>query len=69
MKTLKQIKADSRVYEVCNVSGEAFNEGIKYEINLEDGYVFSDGSSLAYAESVADLNVLMADIEEIGGKK
>lgn len=64
MKTLKQIRADHRVYEVRNVSGEDFNEGIKYELNLEDGYIFSDGSSLSYAESVADLNKLLEDIEE-----
>lgn len=62
MKTLKQIRADNRVYEVRNVSGEDFNEGIKYEISLEDGFMFSDGSSLEYAESVADLNVLIKDI-------
>lgn len=62
MKTLKQIRADARVYEVINVSGQDFNEGIKYEISLNDGYTFSDGSSLAYAESVADLNDLLDDI-------
>ena len=65
MKTLKQIRADSRVYEVRNVSGEDFNEGIKYEISLEDGFIFDDGSSLAYAESVADLNTLINEIEEV----
>lgn len=63
MKTLKQIKADRRVYEVRDVSGQDFNEGIKYEINLEDGYIFDDGSSLAYARNVADLNVLIDSIE------
>lgn len=62
--TLKQIKADSRVYEVRNVSGEDFNEGIKYEISLADGFMFDDGSSLAYAESVADLNALLGDVIE-----
>lgn len=65
MKTLKQIRADSRVYEVRNVSGEDFNEGIKYEISLDDGYAFSDGSSLSYAGSIADLNDLIDDIEEV----
>lgn len=50
------------MYEVRNVSGEDFREGIKYEINLADGFMFDDGSSLAYAESVADLNVLINDI-------
>ena len=66
MKTLKQIKTDSRVYEVRNVSGEDFNEGIKYEISLKDGFVFDDGlgSSVAYAESIADLNALLKEIIE-----
>lgn len=62
MKTLKQIRADHRVYEVRNVSGMDFNDGIKYEISLKDEFSFGDGSSLAYAESVADLNELMNDI-------
>lgn len=64
MKTLKQIRADRRVYEVRNVSGEDFNEGIKYEISLKNGFMFSDGSHLNYAESVADLNELLNDIQE-----
>ena len=64
MKTLKQIRADGRVYEVRNVGGEDFNEGIKYEISLKDGFVFDDGSSLAYAESIADLNTLLEDATE-----
>lgn len=63
MRTLKQIRADNRVYEVRDVSGQDFNEGIKYELSLEDGYKFSDGSSLAYARNVADLNELINDIE------
>lgn len=64
MKTLKQIRADSRVHEVRDVSGQDFNEGVKYEINLKNGYKFSDGGGLAYAESVADLNELVDDIRE-----
>lgn len=65
MKSLKQIKADNRVYEVRNVSGQDFNDGIRYEISLADGFMFSDGSHLAYATSVADLNELLdeADME------
>lgn len=62
MKTLKQIRADARVYEVRNVSGQDFNEGIKYELNLNDGYYFGDGSSLGYAVSVADLNALLLEV-------
>jgi hypothetical protein len=63
MKTLSQIRKDSRVAEVRNVLGMDFNNGIKYEINLKDGFAFSDGSHLAYATSVADLNDLVDDIE------
>jgi hypothetical protein len=64
MKSLKQIKADNRVYAVRNVSGQDFNDGIRYEISLADGFMFIDGSHLAYATSVADLNDLIEDIEK-----
>jgi hypothetical protein len=64
MKTLKQIQSDPRVYEVRNVSGQDFNEGIKYEISLEDGFTFDGYSSLEYAGSVAELNELLKSIEE-----
>lgn len=63
MKSLKQIRADKRVCEVRNVIGMDFNDGVKYEINLNDGYRFSDGSGLSYAESVKDLNDLLDEIE------
>lgn len=59
MKSLKQLRADKRVYEIRNVEGCGFNEGIKYEINLADGYAFDDGSHLEYVGSVAELNQLL----------
>lgn len=64
MKTLKQMKADKRVYEIRNVEGEDFNEGIKYEINLADGYAFDDGTHLEYVGSVAELNELFKEIHK-----
>lgn len=64
MKTLKQVKADKRISEVRNVSGMDFNDGIKYEVSLADGYCFGDGSHIAYAVSVKDLNELLDEIEE-----
>ena len=64
MKSLKQMRADKRVYEIRNVEGEDFNEGIKYEINLKDGYAFDDGTHLEYVGSVAELNELFNGIHE-----
>lgn len=64
MKSLKQMRADKRVYEIRNVEGEDFNEGIKYEISLQDGYAFDDGTHLEYVGSVAELNELFNEIHE-----
>lgn len=68
MKSLKQIRADKRVYEV-NVYDDASEwdydyKGKVYEINLEDEYEFSDGSRLATAFGMKELNELMNDIYE-----
>lgn len=63
MKTLKQIRADHRVAEVRDVSGEDFSEGIKYEMNLADGFRFDDYSHLNYARSVKELNELLDGVE------
>lgn len=62
--TLKQMRKDPRIFSVTNVAGQDFNDGIKYEITLKDGYTFDGYSSLEYAESVADLNNLIKDIEK-----
>ncbi len=43
--------------------GDDFNEGVVYEINLKDGYVFDDGTKLNYADSVEDLRELISGIE------
>lgn len=51
-------------YTVRKVVDEDFNEGITYEINLKDGYVFSDDSHLAYATDYDDLKNLIADIKK-----
>lgn len=57
------MKFNTKRYTITKVNPEEFNEGIKYEINLTDGYVFSDGSHLAYASSTEDLSELIAEIE------
>jgi hypothetical protein len=58
------MKFNTKRYTIRNVEGQGFNEGIKYEINLKDGYKFSDDSHLDYAENVEELRDLIADIEE-----
>ena len=50
-------------YDIRRVDGEDFNEGIKYEINLKDGYQFSDGSHLNYASDTVSLMELINDIK------
>lgn len=58
------MKFHTQRYDIKKVDNQDFNEGISYEVNLNDGYVFSDGSSLNYASDYADLLTLIADIEE-----
>ena len=58
------MKFNTKRYTITKVNPEEFNEGIQYEINLTDGYVFSDGSHLAYATDAEDLRSLIADIEQ-----
>ena len=57
------MRFNSKKYEIKKVDGQDFNEGITYEVNLKDGYCFSDGSHLAYASDYQDLKYLLADIE------
>ena len=51
-------------YDITKAGGEDFVRDVKYEISLNDGYKFSDGSSLDFAESVAELRELIKDIEK-----
>ena len=51
-------------YDITKTGGEDFVRDIKYEISLKDGYKFSDGSSLDFAESTAELRELIKDIEK-----
>lgn len=57
------MKYNTKRYTITKVNPEEFNEDIHYEINLNDGYVFSDGSSLEFATDIEDLRSLIADIE------
>lgn len=57
------MKYHTNRYDIRRVDGEDFNESIKYEINLKDGYRFSDCSHLAYATDYEDLKDLISDIE------
>lgn len=57
------MKFRTKRYTIKQVDDQDFNEGIKYEINLKDGYKFSDDSHLSYADSVEELRNLIADIE------
>ena len=59
------MKFHTKRYDIEKVSeADGFDNGIKYEVNLKDGYVFSDGSSLNYSSDYKDLLALIADIEE-----
>ena len=58
------MKFHTKRYDIIKVSPEEFAEGITYEINLQDGYQFSDGTSLNYALDVDDLKSLIAEIKE-----
>lgn len=60
--TLQQIKNDKRVYEVERVYGEDF----KYEVSLEDGYCFDDGSSVQVYDTVKEIAFdLKHNVEEV----
>ena len=62
MKSLKQLREDSRVHEINKLNKNEFTTA-KYEISLADGYTFDGESSLEYAESVTDLNELVNNIK------
>ena len=57
------MKFHTKRYDISKVSAADFERDIKYEISLNDGYKFSDGSSLDFAESIEELQSLIADIE------
>lgn len=60
------MKFHTKRYDITKVNAEEFNEGVEYEINLKEGYAFSDGSHLEYASDVDDLRDLISDIVEEG---
>ena len=58
------MKFNTSRYTITKVNPDEFNREIHYEINLKDGYVFSNGSHLEHAENVEELRELIADIEK-----
>ena len=58
------MRYDTKKYTIARYEpGDEFDEET-YEVNLKDGYVFSDGSHANYANSYEDLLELLAEIEE-----
>ena len=54
----------TKKYDIYKIEQDGeFDEGITYEINLKDGYVFCGGSHLEFAESIEELREIIADIE------
>ena len=58
------MKFHTKRYDIKKVGDEGWDRDISYEISLNDGYKFIDGSSLEYAESVEELRELIAGIEK-----
>ncbi len=58
------MKFHTKRSDIRKVGDEGWCRGVQYEISLNDGYVFSDGSSLDYAEDIEELRALIADIEK-----
>lgn len=59
---LDQLRALPFVYQINKCDSADWNDGIRYEINLEDGYTFGNDSGVEYAASVADLNELVRNV-------
>ena len=58
------MKFHTKRYDITKIdAGDDWNRNVHYEISLNDGYKFSDGSSLDYAEDYDELKSLIADIE------
>lgn len=67
MKSIKQIRQDVRVYEVeinSSYDPDYPDTNSKYLVNLKDGYIFDDGTHVAGANTVKELNELLKGIEE-----
>lgn len=63
MKSLKQLMNDPRIYDIERLSPDEFEDGCKYCMSLEDGYIFKGtGCGIEFAENIADLNRLIKDI-------
>ena len=60
MKTLKELKNDSRIYEIVLQDTNECDH--KYAVNLNDGYTFDGYSGLEFCDTVAEINELMKDV-------
>lgn len=70
MKSIKQIEQDERVSSVernPDYDPDYSDTNSKYLLWLIDGWVFNDGSHIAGANSVQELNALLAEIEQEKG--
>ena len=70
MKSIKQIEKDKRVSSVernTDYDPDYPDTNSKYLLWLNDGWVFNDGSHISGANSVQELNDLLADIEQEKG--
>ena len=70
MKSIKQIEQDKRVSSVernPDYDPDYSDTNSKYLLWLKDGWVFNDGSHIAGANSVQELNALLAEIEQEKG--
>lgn len=67
MKTLKQIENDPRVSQVeknSDYDPDYEDSNSKYFLWIKDGYIFEDGTHMACANTVAELNELLKEIEK-----
>lgn len=60
MKTLKELRNDSRIYEITLQDTTECDH--KYAVNLNDGYTFDGYSGLEFCDTVAEINELMKDV-------
>lgn len=60
MKTLKELRNDSRVYEIILQDTKECEH--KYAVNLNDGYTFDGYSGLEFCDTVAEINELMKEV-------
>lgn len=61
--TLAEIRKHEAVYSVENVQGDDWaDDNTKYELELEDGYYFSDGSQSNRYRTVKEMSDDLEDV-------